>query len=101
MRVISKVLVANRGQIAIRAFRAAYQLGIATMAVPRWGETRCDGWDGRLIVTCGFETREATGYGDRLAHNREVPLPLSRGTTEPTMAIVVPKAPGEPQRRDD
>ena len=42
MRVISKVLVANRGQIAIRAFRAAYQLGIATMAVPRWGETRCD-----------------------------------------------------------
>ena len=24
------------------------------------GETRCDGWDGRLIVTCAFETREAT-----------------------------------------
>ena len=24
------------------------------------GETRRDGWDGRLIVTCAFETWEAT-----------------------------------------
>ncbi len=31
--MISKVLVANRGEIAIRAFRAAYELGIATVAV--------------------------------------------------------------------
>ena len=33
---------------------------------------RCDGVDGRLLVTCEFETREATGDGDRLAHNPEV-----------------------------
>ena len=31
--VIEKLLVANRGEIAIRAFRAAYELGIATVAV--------------------------------------------------------------------
>ena len=31
--MISKVLVANRGEIAIRAFRAAYEMGIATVAV--------------------------------------------------------------------
>jgi pyruvate carboxylase len=31
--VISKILVANRGEIAIRAFRAAYEMGITTVAV--------------------------------------------------------------------
>jgi pyruvate carboxylase len=31
--MLSKLLVANRGEIAIRAFRAAYELGIDTVAV--------------------------------------------------------------------
>lgn len=31
--MISKVVVANRGEIAIRAFRAAYEMGIGTVAV--------------------------------------------------------------------
>ena len=34
--VIKKLLVANRGEIAIRAFRAATQLGISTVAIHPW-----------------------------------------------------------------
>ena len=53
----------------------------------RDGETRRDGWDGRLIVTRAFETELVGGDDNRLAHNPEVPLPLFRGNPQnPTMA---------------
>lgn len=38
MRPISKLLVANRGEIAIRVFRAAYELGIQTVAIYTWAD---------------------------------------------------------------
>ena len=42
--MFSKILVANRGEIAIRAFRAAYEVGARTVAVfpyeDRWSEHR-------------------------------------------------------------
>ena len=34
--MFKKILVANRGEIAIRAFRAAFELGAKTVAVFPW-----------------------------------------------------------------
>src|ERR1700682_2193314 len=50
--------------------------------LPRWRETRRDDLDRRLVLTCRSETREATGDGDRLAHDPEVagsnPVPATK-----------------------
>ena len=58
---IAKLLVANRGEIAIRAFRAAYELGIETVAVfpheDRWSEHRLKADEAYEIGTPGHPVR--------------------------------------------
>jgi hypothetical protein len=68
--------------------------------LPRWGETRRDGWDGQLIVTAQMRRtrRLETEIGWFITQRSR--YHCSAAPTEPTMAIVVPKAPGEPQRLD-
>ncbi|MFZ2501522.1 MAG: pyruvate carboxylase, partial [Nocardioides sp.] len=59
--MFSKVLVANRGEIAIRAFRAAYELGAKTVAVfpyeDRWSEHRLKADEAYLIGERGHPVR--------------------------------------------
>jgi pyruvate carboxylase len=40
--VFAKILVANRGEIAVRAFRAAYELGARTVAVFPWEDRNAE-----------------------------------------------------------
>ncbi|MGL5808456.1 MAG: pyruvate carboxylase [Nocardioides sp.] len=59
--MFSKVLVANRGEIAIRALRAAYELGARTVAVfpheDRWSEHRLKADEAYQIGTPGHPVK--------------------------------------------
>ncbi|MBS44836.1 MAG: pyruvate carboxylase [Nocardioides sp.] len=59
--MFSKVLVANRGEIAIRAFRAAYEVGARTVAVfpheDRWSEHRLKADEAYEIGELGHPVR--------------------------------------------
>jgi len=59
--MFSKVLVANRGEIAVRAFRAAYELGARTVAVfpheDRWSEHRLKADESYEIGELGHPVR--------------------------------------------
>jgi acetyl/propionyl-CoA carboxylase alpha subunit len=61
---IQKLLVANRGEIALRVFRAARGLGIATVAVVAPDDR------GSLHARSGDETVEIRGYLDSEEHIR-------------------------------
>ncbi|GCD88074.1 pyruvate carboxylase [Nocardioides sp. LS1] len=54
-QAFSKILVANRGEIAIRAFRAAYELGAQTVAVFPWEDR---GSEHRLKADESYEIGE-------------------------------------------
>src|SRR6201991_2822125 len=53
--MFSKVLVANRGEIAVRAFRAAYELGARTVAVFPWEDRNSEH---RLKADAAYEIGE-------------------------------------------
>src|SRR4029079_5544689 len=59
--MFSKVLVANRGEIAIRAFRAAYEVGVRTVAIfpyeDRWSEHRLKADEAYQIGELGHPVR--------------------------------------------
>jgi len=65
--VFSKVLVANRGEIAVRAFRAAYELGARTVAVypyeDRNSEHRLKADEAYLIGERGHPVRAYLDHG--------------------------------------
>jgi len=69
--MFSKVLVANRGEIAIRAFRAAYEVGARTVAVfpheDRWSEHRLKADEAYEIGERGHPVRAPSSYAARKA----------------------------------
>jgi len=72
--MFSKVLVANRGEIAIRAFRAAYELGARTVAVfpneDRWSEHRLKADEAYEIGQRGHPVRDPPGDVERVRPDR-------------------------------
>ena len=52
------VLVANRGEIAVRAFRAAYELGARTVAVFPWEDRNSEHRFGTSRRACRAERGE-------------------------------------------
>ena len=63
-------LLRNRSAFGFMHWERIWERNAAQRARSRG--MRRDGLDGREVVTCRSETREATGDGDRLAHNPEV-----------------------------
>ena len=94
--MLSKVLVANRGEIAVRAFRAAYELGLSTVAVFPFGDRnsvhrlKADesyqigevGHPVRSYLSVDLRRRRRLRARDRLRQRRHRGVPAGRGRSE-------------------
>jgi len=73
--MFAKVLVANRGEIAVRAFRAAYELGVQTVAVFPWEDRnavhRIKADEAYLIGEQGHPVRACLDVGEIIRAARE------------------------------
>src|SRR4029450_11088929 len=73
--MFDKVLVANRGEIAIRAFRAAYELGAGTVAVFPWEDRnsvhRLKADESYQIGDVGHPVRAYLSVGEMVGAARE------------------------------
>ena len=96
--MFSKVLVANRGEIAIRAFRAAYELGARTVAVfpyeDRWSEHRLKADEAYQIGERGHPVRAYLDPDAIVAVARAVPAP----TRSTPATASCPRTPRWPRR---
>ena len=95
--MFSKVLVANRGEIAIRAFRAAYELGAKTVAVfpyeDRWSEHRLKADEAYEIGERGHPVR---AYLDPDGDRRRSPSSPAPTRSTPATASC-PRTPRSPR----
>ena len=102
--MFSKVLVANRGEIAVRAFRAAVELGAQTVAVFPWEDRnslhRLKADQSFQIGETGHPVRAYLSVEEILAAARtRAPTRSTRGTGSCQRTPVSPRAapgPGSP-----
>ena len=91
--MFSKVLVANRGEIAVRAFRAAYELGVQTVAVFPYEDR---GSEHRLKADEAYEIGER-GHPVRAYLDPEVIVATASAACAPTTPaglLIAKKTPG-------
>src|SRR6186997_1570405 len=86
--MFDKVLVANRGEIAVRAFRAAYELGAGTVAVFPWEDRnsvhRLKADESHQIGELGPPVRAYLSADSRRSNTRHSPTPQLRPNPNPT-----------------